>query len=505
MAALVVEGIVKTFGDLVANDHVSLSVDRGEVLAVLGENGAGKSTLMRVVAGLLTPDEGSVWVEGRKVPPGRPDTAIRLGIGMIHQHFMLIPNLTVWENVVLGREPGRGWALDRRAAVRAVEELAHRFRVQVDPERKVGDLTVGQQQRVEILKAFYRGARVLILDEPTALLTPQETEDLFTSMREFKAQGLAVVFISHKLDEVLRISDRVAVMRSGRVVAALPTREATPEELAEKMVGRHVDLKVERREVALGAPVLEMEDFVVPARGRPVGPVRLTVAAGEVVGVAGVEGNGQAELVEALVGLRPARGSVRLDGVDISQRSVRDRMARGVRYVPADRQGDGLVLDMGLDANYLLRDYALPPFRHGLGMDMALARRRLAQAMEEFDIRPRNLSLRAGQLSGGNQQKLILARELREVPRLLIVANPTRGLDVGATEFVHRRILALREQGTAVLLVSTELDEILALSDHVVVAFRGTFSEKMPAHSVTREQLGLLMAGARGVPAGVEP
>jgi ABC-type uncharacterized transport system ATPase subunit len=495
MATLVVENVTKTFGSLVANDRVSLTVESGSVLAVLGENGAGKSTLMRVIAGLLTPDRGTVSVDGRVVPPGRPDAAIRAGIGMIHQHFMLVPRLTVWENVVLGHEPRQAWGLDRRRAVNTLRELSERYGLAVDPEARVANLTVGQQQRVEILKAFYRGAQVLILDEPTALLTPQETEELFRSIRHFTAEGLAVVFISHKLDEVMHISERVTVIRRGQVVGTIDTAAATPERLAEMMVGRQVVLRVERSPIPLGSPVLEVENLVVPRRGQPVGPVSFTVAAGEVLGVAGIEGNGQHELVEALVGLERSSGSVRLGGVDISRETVRQRLDRGLRYVPADRHGDGLVLDFRLDANYLLRDYARPPFRRGVGMDWRTARARVTEALEEFDIRPRNPGLKAAQLSGGNQQKLILARELREVPRVLIVSSPTRGLDVGATEFVHRRLLALREQGTAILLVSLELEEILTLADHIIVAFRGRFTGKIPAETATQESLGLLMAG----------
>jgi len=499
MPQLSVQRVTKRFGQLVANDDITLEVPGGKVLAVLGENGAGKSTLMKVIAGLLTPDAGEVSVDGQRIPHGRPDLAIRAGIGMIHQHFMLVPNLTVWENIILGREPRtRLGAVDRRTAVARIRELSQRYQLAVDPESPVYALTVGERQRVEILKAFYRGAQVLILDEPTALLTPQETEELFASIKHFARDGFPVVFISHKLDEVLEVSDRIVVIRQGRVTGDLPTAQAGPEKLAELMVGRAVVLRVEREAAEQGEPAIEVESLEVPAsRHRPaVGPISLTVRHGEIFGVAGVDGNGQLELAEALVGLVPARrGGIRLNGRDLAALGVRERTAAGLGYVPADRQADGLVLDFPLWQNFILRDYARTPYRRGAGIDVPAARTAARQAVDAFDIRPASIDVFARQLSGGNQQKLILAREILRHPQVLIVSQPTRGLDVGAVEFVHRQLLELRRQGTAIILISLELDEILTLSDEIGVLFRGRLSAPIPAAAASREDIGLMMAG----------
>jgi len=505
MPQLKVEHITKRFGSLVANDDITLDVPGGKVLAILGENGAGKSTLMKVIAGLLTPDAGQVLVDGQPIARGRPDVAIRAGIGMIHQHFMLIPRLSVWENIILGHEPRtRLGAVNHAAAVRTIRELSRRYGLEVDPEAPVSSLTVGERQRVEILKAFYRGAQVLILDEPTALLTPQETQELFLSIKHFAQDGFPVVFISHKLDEVLEVSDRVVVIRQGRVTGDMPTAEATPAQLAELMVGRAVVLRVERDEAVKGDVALELEDLEVAAtRHRPqVGPISLSVRRGEILGIAGVDGNGQLELAEALVGLIPThRGRIRLGGREIQRVPVRRRTALGLGYVPADRQVDGLVLDFPLWQNFILRDYGHPPYRRGAGIDRAVARSAARQAVDAFDIRPGSIDVLARQLSGGNQQKLVLAREILRGPEVLVVAQPTRGLDVGAVEFVHRRLLDLRREGAAILLISLELDEVLALSDAIAVLFRGRLSEPIPAAEATRDGIGLMMAG-QGFPTG---
>ena len=499
MPQLSVHHITKRFGHLVANDDITLDVPGGKVLVILGEKVAGKSTLMKVIAGLLTPDAGDVLVDGRPIPHGRPDLAIQAGIGMIHQHFMLVPRLTVWENIVLGQEPRtRLGAVDRHTAVRTIRELSQRYGLAVDPESPVHALTVGQRQRVEILKAFYRGAQVLILDEPTALLTPQETEELFASIKHFARDGFPVVFISHKLDEVMDVADRIVVIRQGKVTGELPADDATPQKLAELMVGRAVVLRVEREAVEQGPAALEVDRLEVAAtRHRPaVGPISLTVRRGEILGIAGVDGNGQLELAEALVGLVPARhGSIHLAGRDIASLPVRERTSHGLGYVPADRQTDGLVLDFPLWQNFILRDYASTPYRRGVGIDRPTARKAALEAVEKFDIRPASIDVFARQLSGGNQQKLILAREILRRPDVLVVSQPTRGLDVGAVEFVHRQLLELRRQGAAIVLISLELDEILTLSDRVAVLFRGRLSDPVAAADATRDGIGLMMAG----------
>lgn len=499
MAQLRVSGITKRFGSVVANEELSFSVGAGEVLAVLGENGAGKSTLMKVVSGFLRPDAGSVTVDGHVLPAGDPGAAIRAGIGMIHQHFMLINRMTVMENLILGREPlTRLRRIDKHRASREVRELAARFGLQVDPNRLVDTLTVGEQQRVEILKAFYRGAQILILDEPTALLTPQEADRLFRSIREFSRQGLAVLFISHKLDEVLNISDRVMVIRAGRLVDIVETGHTNARELARLMVGRDVDLSVSRTAKPIGEAVLTVERIQsrVPKGHAPVGPLTFTLHRGEILGVAGVEGNGQHELGELLVGLRDVMaGSISLGDTRIDGSTVRQRLKSGIAYVPADRQGEGLVLDLKLWENFILRDYALSPYRKGAGIDTQLARDRAKDAVTAFDIRPANIELPSRALSGGNQQKLLLAREISRKPRVMIISQPTRGLDVGAIEYVHRQLMALAESGTAMLLVSLELDELMKLSDRIMVLFRGRIQGFMDRAEFSREQLGLWMTG----------
>lgn len=499
MAQLDVLGITKRFGSLVANDQISFSVHEGEVLAVLGENGAGKSTLMKVVSGFLRPDAGTVAVDAKTLTPGDPQAAIAAGIGMIHQHFMLINRMTVMENLILGREPRtRFGRLDTLRAEREVRELAEKFGLEADPKSPIETLTVGEQQRVEILKAFYRGARILILDEPTALLTPQEADRLFESIREFARMGLAVVFISHKLDEVLDISDRVMVIRSGRMVDTVATRQTDARSLARMMVGRDVDLGVSRTAGGTREEVLAVDGLTaqMPKGHAPVGPLSFRLHKGEILGVAGVEGNGQQELAELLAGLRPAAaGHMVLHGKRVDAVSVRGRLEAGIAYVPADRQGEGLVLDLKIWENFVLRDYYQPPYRKGAGFDTRVAREHAQAAVKAFDIRPDNIDLPCRSLSGGNQQKLLLAREMSRKPRVIIVSQPTRGLDVGAIEYVHRQLMALAESGTAVLLISLELDELMKLSDRIMVLFRGKIQGMVERSRFQREQLGLWMAG----------
>ncbi|MBE3589533.1 MAG: ABC transporter ATP-binding protein [Firmicutes bacterium] len=503
---LELKGITKRFPGVVANDRVDLDLRRGEIHAVLGENGAGKSTIMKIVSGLYSPDEGTILLEGRPVRFAGPREAITAGIGMVHQHFMLIPVMTVAENIVLGREPARGLALDVRRAREDVRQLSARYGLEIDPDRLVGELSVGLQQRVEILKAFYRGANILILDEPTAMLTPQEARELFRIMRELARSGVSIFFISHKLDEVMEVADRVSVMRQGRRVATLPAAETSPEQLAELMVGRSVLLRVERGEHRPGEPVLAVEGLGRAARGgrAALADISFEVRAGEIFGLAGVEGNGQQELVEVLAGLlKPDRGTVRLGGVDVTGRSPRQLFEMGVAYIPPDRQAEGLVLDLTVAENLALKDYYRAPLaRRGL-IDVKRLAERARALVVEYDVRPANPAAVARTLSGGNQQKVILGREVSSSPRLLIAAQPTRGLDVGAIEFVHRRLLALRDSGAAVLLSSLELDEILSLADRIGVMYKGRLVAVLDADEATRERVGLLMTGATAAaPAG---
>lgn len=499
MAPLEVNDVTKHFGSLIANDHISFSVDSGEVLAILGENGAGKSTLMKIVSGFLRPDTGSVVVNGRSLRLGDPQAAIAAGIGMIHQHFMLINKMTVMENLILGHEPKTFWGqLDKRRAEREVRALADKFGLDMNPSSLVENLTVGEQQRVEILKAFYRGAKILILDEPTALLTPQETLGLFQSIREFAQMGLSVVFISHKLDEVLTISDRVLVIRRGRVVDQTFTKDTDAQKLARMMVGRDVNLTMTRTYQGTSDPVLRLENLWLRATPstHSLGPITFTLHKGEILGVAGIEGNGQQELAESIVGIREQDGGeMLLNGLPIEKLSVRKRLEAGIGYVPADRQEEGLVLDLKIWENFILRDYYRYPYRRGMGIDHHVAKQHAEVAVKAFDIRPGNIELPCRALSGGNQQKLLLAREISRKPHVLVISQPTRGLDVGAIEYVHQQLIALAAAGTAILLISLELDELMRLSDRIVVLFRGQISGQAERHAFNRQQLGLWMAG----------
>ncbi len=500
MPLLQVHGITKRFGSLTANDRVTIDVEAGEVHAVLGENGAGKSTLMNIIYGLLHPDEGSMTLAGQPFQPRGPREAMAAGIGMVHQHFMLIPALTVVENIVLGREPGTRLRLDLDVAAREIRQLGGRYHMEVDPYARVRDLPVGLQQRVEILKAFYRKARLLILDEPTAMLTPQETGELFAIIERLQGEGLSILFISHKLEEARRIAQRITVMRLGRVVETLPAEGATAQELANAMVGRDVVLQVERDPQPPGDPVLEVENLtVLDATGKPrVKDLSLTVRAGEIVGIAGVDGNGQEELAAALAGLLPAvHGRIRLAGRDVTGAPVRRRLEEGLGYIPADRQAEGLVMNFTLAENLALRSYWRAPYARGLMLAFERFNSVGRGQLERFDVRPADPRMLARQLSGGNQQKVILAREVGARPKMLIASQPTRGLDVGAIEFVQRRLLELRSQGTGILLISLELEEILALSDRIGVLYGGQLVAMLDGARVTRERVGLLMAGSR--------
>jgi ABC-type uncharacterized transport system ATPase subunit len=497
--ALQARGVTKRFPGVLANDHIDLDLRRGGILALLGENGAGKSTLMNVLYGLYKPDEGHIYVKGKEVHFSGPNAAIAAGIGMVHQHFMLIPPLTVTENVMLGGETvTAGVVLDRRAAADRVRKLSAEYGLQVDPDAKIEDLPVGSQQRVEILKAFYRNADILILDEPTAVLTPQEAQDLFTIMRRLTESGKSIVFISHKLKEVLAIADSISVLRHGRMAGTADPRTATEADLASLMVGRSVLLQVDKRPAKPGKPVLEIENLQVKDnRGQfAVDGLNLAVREGEVFGIAGVEGNGQSELVEALTSLRKvSHGSIRFDGKDITNASTRALIDMGVAHVPEDRHKHGLVLTYSIADNMSITTHDEPPFARGPLRNFAFIGDFARKLVKRFDVRTPGIQALARNLSGGNQQKAILARELSRQIRLFIASQPTRGLDVGSIEFIHKQIIAQRDEGVGVLLVSAELDEVLALSDTIGVIYKGKLVATLPRAEATREKLGLLMTG----------
>jgi simple sugar transport system ATP-binding protein len=499
-------GVVKRFPGVLANDHVDFTLERGEVHALLGENGAGKSTLMNVLYGLYRPDEGQILVNGQPVRFRDPNDAIARGIGMVHQHFMLIPVFNVAENITLGVEStarglnflGRLARLDTKGPAQRIRDLSTQYGLEVDPTARVGDLPVGTQQRVEIIKALYRKADILILDEPTAVLTPQETDDLFVTIRSLTEKGVSVVFISHKLNEVLEIADRISVMHLGKMVGTVLPKDATQASLAEMMVGRKVILQVDKDEAHPGADVLRVEQLQVKddRNHMVVDGVDLALRAGEIVGIAGVQGNGQTELVEALTGLRPAAaGKVSLLGRDVTHARPRQITEAGVGHIPEDRQKFGLVLQYSLADNLVLSTYYRAPFARGLVLNFDAIEQRANSLIHEFDIRTPSATVAADTLSGGNKQKVILARELSRPIKLVIAAQPTRGLDVGSIEFVHNRLVQARDQGAAVLVVSAELDEILSLSDRVAVMYKGKIIAVLPIAEATRERVGLLMAG----------
>ena len=493
---LELRGITKRFGDLVANDSIDLVVEPGEIHALLGENGAGKSTLMNVLYGLYQPDEGEILVDGEPVTFAGPGDAMRAGIGMVHQHFMLIPVFTVAENVELGHERTRFGFLNRRAARREVQEVSERYGLQVPVDALVQDLPVGVQQRVEIIKALMRDARVLILDEPTAVLTPQETDDLMQIMRSLKEGGTSIVFITHKLREVRAVADRITVIRRGKVVGeASPT--STSNELASMMVGRPVQLEIEKAPAKPGDQVLEVQDLrIVDEAGQvSVDGVSFSVRSGEIYAIAGVQGNGQTELTEALVGLeRVESGTITLAGHDVTRSNIYDIQDLGVGYVPEDRMRDGLISSFTVAENLVLDLYDKDPYSKGVSLDLDQIRANADDRVAEFDVRTTSIEHAVSTLSGGNQQKVVLAREMTRTLKLLLVAQPTRGLDVGSMEFVHKRIVAERDNGAAVVVISTELDEVLGLADRIGVMYRGKIIGEMPA-GADAEQIGLLMAG----------
>ncbi len=494
---LELRGITKRFGGLVANDHIDLVVQPGEIRALLGENGAGKTTLMNVLYGLIQPDEGEILIDDRPLHIRSPKDAINAGIGMVHQHFMLVPVFTVGENVTLGVERVHGLGLlDRRRTRRDVLELSERYGLAVNPDAYVEDLPVGVQQRVEIIKALLRDANILVLDEPTAVLTPGETEDLFRIMRELRDGGRSIIFISHKLKEVQAIADHVTIIRRGKVVGERPP-STTGAELAALMVGRAVQLRVNKDPAKPGPVRLAVAHLTVAdERGEAaVRDVSFDVRGGEILGIAGVQGNGQTELCEALLGLRPAAGSIQLDGHEITGATTRDRLRAGIGYVPEDRQEDGLVGAFSVADNLVLDVYDRPPYASGFALNLDEIKSAATRLVADYDVRTTSVQTPVGTLSGGNQQKVIVARELSRDNKMLLASQPTRGLDVGSIEFVHSQIVAQRDRGVAVVIVSSEIDEIYALSDRIAVMYEGRIVGFCDP-DVDEAELGLLMAGA---------
>lgn len=491
--------IVKHFPGVLATNHISLSIQHGEVHALLGENGAGKSTLMKILYGILQPDSGEIRINGHLTRVANPSHAIRLGIGMVHQHFMLVPSLTVAENVALGL-PGRRGLMHLAPVVNGIRDLSERYGLKVDPRAYVWQLSVGEQQRIEIIKALYRQAKVLILDEPTAVLTPNEVTDLFNVLRQMKTDGHTIIFISHKLGEVLSISDRITVLRSGSVVGTVPTQSASKETLVRLMVGREIGFHVEKAPTSIGAVQLKLETLCATSdRKTPaLRSVSLEVRAGEIVGVAGVSGNGQRELAEVIAGLRPlTNGSIWLNNRNLSHASVLQRFAAGLHYVPEERMLDGVIRNFDVAENSILHTHTQRPIsRRGI-LNFRAIRQVTQTLIDGFNVKTPTQKAAIKTLSGGNIQKLILARELSQRPRVLIAAQPTRGVDVGATLYIHQMLLAQRQQGTAILLISEDLDEIMALSDRIAVIYEGEFRAILPQELATPERLGMLMAGAQ--------
>ena len=493
-------GITKTFGALVANDHIDLKVSDGQIHAILGENGAGKSTLMNILYGLIAPDSGEIYVDGKAVTIHEPSDALSAGIGMVHQHFMLIPVFTVAENIVLGHEKIKGpGTLDLEDARREIIDIAKRFNFEIDPDAVVETLPVGVQQRVEIIRALIYNAKVIILDEPSAVLTPQETDELLRVMKELRDQGKAIIFITHKLREVQEAADEITIIRRGKVVGqAKPT--ASQEELASMMVGRPVDLDVNKKKFQPGKEILSISDLKVSdATGRSlVSDINFSIREGEVLAIAGVQGNGQTELARAIMNLEEfVTGSITLEGHELVGKSVRDSLHAGIAYVPESRELDGLISSFTIAENLIMDVFDLAPNARGPMLDLGFISDNAEKQVKEFDVRIQSVTDAVSSLSGGNKQKVVLARELSRPVKLLVAAQPTRGLDVGSIEFVHERILAERDAGRAVLLFSTELDEVMALADRIAVMYKGSIID-IVSPDISRSDLGLLMAGVKG-------
>lgn len=496
---LELKNITKVCGaNILANDDVSIAVRKGTIHAIVGENGAGKSTIMKIAYGFYNADSGEIFFDGRRVSIKTPQDAILLGIGMVHQHFMLVDNMTVAENIILGAETGSPVSLDLEQANRDIKALSEELRLNIDPTALIEDLSVGQQQRVELLKALYRNAELLILDEPTAVLSPQEVGEFFGILRRMKDQGKTIIIITHKLEEVLAISDEVTVMRSGKVVGNVKTAETNAKELAKMIVGREVLLRVNKPDAKPGEAILEVSGLQVKGRhGHGVKNVSFSVRKGEIVGVAGIEGNGQTELIEALAGLTPAgAGTISFDGKNITNIGARRTKELGIAHIPEDRQRRGLLMKSDLAENSILGVHYRPPVSSASGMlSDAAIHQRVTEIIERFDVRPPNPEVTARSLSGGNQQKLIIGREFELEPKLLLISQPTRGVDIGAIEFIHQKVIELRDSGSAVLLVSAELEEVTALADRLLVFREGEIVGEVDPKTTSIEEIGLLMTG----------
>lgn len=496
---LELKNITKTFGSVVANNDVSINIKKGTIHAIVGENGAGKSTVMRIAYGFYTADSGEILVDGKPVQIRNPHDAIALGIGMVHQHFMLVDTMTVAENIILGAETGSAANLDLDKANADILKLSNELRLGVNPKALIEDISVGAQQRVELLKALYRKAELLILDEPTAVLTPQEVEEFFGILRVMREQGKTIVIITHKLEEVLAISDEVTVMRDGKSVGHVKTSETNAKDLARMIVGRDVLLRVEKSKANPKEAILKVENLAVKSKhGAALNNVSFDVRAGEIVGIAGIEGNGQTELIEAIAGLISiSNGLIKLSGSEISRLSVRRRTEMGIAHIPEDRHKRGLLLDSDLEENAILGVHYRTPVASGGFLNTSAIERRTKEIIKNFDVRPPQAELYAKNLSGGNQQKLIIGREFELNPKLLLVSQPTRGVDIGAIEFIHRKLIALRDSGSAILLVSAELEEVTALADRLLVIYKGKFVGEVNPKTTSVEEIGLLMTGGK--------
>ncbi|MCY9514911.1 ABC transporter ATP-binding protein [Paenibacillus apiarius] len=495
---LELKGITKRFPGIVANDQISLQLRKGEIHALLGENGAGKSTLMNIVFGLYQPDEGTIELGGQPIVMDGPNKAIECGIGMVHQHFKLVPPFTVTENIILGMEPKRGFGTDLKGAASRISALSTQYGLNVNPEAKIESISVGMQQRVEIMKTLYRGAEIIIFDEPTAVLTPQEITELLQIMKRLVNEGKSILLITHKLKEIMDVADRCTIIRRGKMIETVTVADSNQETLAEKMVGHRVQFKTDKGPANPQEALLDIADLVVSAENgqRAVDGISLSIRAGEIVGIAGVDGNGQAELVEAITGMRPVEsGSIRLEGRDVTHGSPRAASEAGISYIPQDRHKHGLVLDFDVSENAVLKSYYEDRFNHKGLLDRQAIAAVAERYVEQFDIRTPGIHTPVRSMSGGNQQKVIIAREIAREPKLLVAAQPTRGLDVGAIEFVHKQLIAERDKGKAVLLVSFELDEIINVSDRILVMFNGRIVGETTPETTSDQELGLLMAG----------
>ncbi|WP_276253246.1 ABC transporter ATP-binding protein [Halomontanus rarus] len=505
--AVRLEGITKRFGDVVANDSVDFTLEAGSIHALLGENGSGKTTLMSVLYGLYDQDEGTIYVDGEPRTFETPRDAMNAGVGMIHQHFQLVEPMTVLQNVILGHEPVANGLVDEETAREEIEAISARYGFEVADhfDVPIRDLDLGTRQRVEIVKSLYRGADILVLDEPTAVLTPQEVDGLMDVMEDLRADGRSLIFISHKLDEALTIADDITVLRGGNAVGTVPASETSEQELAQMMVGREILFDRKPRETTPGEPLLEVGELRVTGdRGlEKVSGVDLSVREGEILGIAGVQGNGQSELIEALTGLRtPDSGTVRFDGEDITETTRRERTEEGIAYIPEDRHTEGLVMDYDLVRNGLLGNQTIAPFVKSWFIDWEVVRDHTEEIIEEFDVQPPDADTRAASLSGGNQQKFIVGREIGHDPEVLVASHPTRGVDIGSIEFIHNRLVELRDAGLAIVVVSSKLEEIQKLSDRIAVMYEGEFIDTVDPNAVTEEEIGLLMAGQRRDDAG---